>query len=148
LLSDYGTTHDDGDAPLYVDYDILIPAALGNVITEENVADIEAALIVEAANAPVSPAAHGRLVAREIPLLPDILANAGGVTVSYFEWVQNIQQFRWSEQKIEKRLRSTMREASTAIFDVADRHEIDLRTAAYVVGLGRVARAMARRGIQ
>lgn len=148
LLSGYGTTDDDGDAPLYVPCDILVPAALGNVVTEENVSEISADLVVEAANAPISPTAHDRLVDSEVRVIPDILANAGGVTVSYFEWVQNIQQFRWDEETIDDRLRKTMRRACSAVFDVAKQHDIDFRTAAYVVGLGRVARAMARRGIQ
>jgi glutamate dehydrogenase (NAD(P)+) len=133
---------------LTMECDILIPAALGDVITGDNAVDIRAPLIVEAANAPVNYEAHQILVDRGIEVIPDILANAGGVTVSYFEWVQNIQQFSWDEDKVDKELEKTMRRACQKIFQIARKRDVDMRTAAFIVGLGRVAKAMVTRGIQ
>lgn len=128
--------------------DILIPAALGDVITGDNADDIQAPLIVEAANAPIDYEGHQILVDRGIEVIPDILANSGGVTVSYFEWVQNIQQFSWDEDKVDKELEKTMKAACHKIFQIARKRDVDLRTAAFIVGLGRVAKAMVTRGIQ
>lgn len=136
------------EALLTMECDILIPAALGDVITGDNAHDIRAPLIVEAANAPVNYEAHQILVDRGIEVIPDILANAGGVTVSYFEWVQNIQQFSWDEDKVDKELEKTMRRACQKIFQIARKRDVDMRTAAFIVGLGRVAKAMVTRGIQ
>lgn len=128
--------------------DILIPAALGDVITDENARDVRAPVIVEAANAPINYDGHQILVERGVDVIPDILANAGGVTVSYFEWVQNIQQFSWDEDKVEQELDRVMKRACHKIFQIADERDVDYRTAAFIVGLGRVAKAMVTRGIQ
>lgn len=136
------------DAVLTLPCDVLVPAALGNVITSENAGDIQADLIVEAANAPVAPDAHESLEARGVRILPDILANAGGVTVSYFEWVQNIQQFRWTEEQVNRQLQEMMQHACHKVFDIAKERNVDFRTAAFIIGLGRVAQAMVTRGIQ
>ncbi|MFW5966522.1 MAG: Glu/Leu/Phe/Val family dehydrogenase [Persicimonas sp.] len=133
---------------LVMDCDILIPAALGDVITAENAGEVSADIVVEAANAPVDPEGHRTLVERGVAVIPDILANAGGVTVSYFEWVQNIQQFYWEADTIDQRLETTMKKACKKVFELADQRDLDFRTAAFVLALGRVAQAMVTRGIQ
>ena len=127
------------------DVDVLVPAALENAINQDNVNEVKADIIVEGANAPTSPAAHEALVQRGVLVVPDILANAGGVTVSYFEWVQNIQQFRWQKDRINQELTDMMRKAYAAVREVAEQHSIDLRTAAFVLAIRRVSKAaMAR----
>jgi glutamate dehydrogenase (NAD(P)+) len=133
---------------LTCDCDILIPAALGDVLTEKNAGDVQADLVVEAANGPTTPVAHDMLVDRDVSVIPDILANAGGVTVSYFEWVQNIQHFEWDRQRVVAELDNRLGRACAKIFDIAEARGLSLREAAYVVGVGRVAQAMATRGIQ
>ena len=123
------------------DVDVLIPAALEDAITEDNVAGVKADIIVEGANGPTSPAAHEALVKRGVLIVPDILANAGGVTVSYFEWVQNIQQFSWNKERVDQELTDTMRKAYAAVSEVAEEHSIDMRTAAFVLAIRRVGKA-------
>jgi glutamate dehydrogenase (NAD(P)+) len=121
--------------------DLLIPAALENAITEDNATDVRATLIVEGANGPTTPKADEILLDRGIVTVPDILANAGGVTVSYFEWAQNIQQFRWELDRVTGELEKVMVRAYGAVRDVANEKSIDLRTAAFVLGVRRVGRA-------
>jgi glutamate dehydrogenase (NAD(P)+) len=123
------------------DVDVLIPAALEDAINEDNVNAVKADIIVEGANAPTTPAAHEVLVKRGVLIVPDILANAGGVTVSYFEWVQNIQQFSWQKERVDRELTDTMRKAYAAVSKVAEEHSIDLRTAAFVLAIRRVGEA-------
>jgi len=123
------------------DVDVLIPAALEDAITEDNVAGVKADIIVEGANGPTSPAAHEALVQRGVLIVPDILANAGGVTVSYFEWAQNIQQFSWNKERVDQELTDTMRKAYAAVSEVAEEHSIDMRTAAFVLAIRRVGKA-------
>jgi glutamate dehydrogenase (NAD(P)+) len=135
------------EALLVSDVDILIPAALGGVLTKDNAREIRARYVVEAANAPTTPEADEILTSRGTSVLPDIYANAGGVTVSYFEWVQNIQQFTWEGEKINAELRRHMREAYATIAKVARDRRLPLRTAAYIVAIGRVGRATVLRGI-
>jgi glutamate dehydrogenase (NAD(P)+) len=135
------------EALLILDVDILIPAALGGVLTRDNAKDVRARWVVEAANGPTTPEADEILNARGIPLLPDIYANAGGVTVSYFEWVQNVQQFTWEEDKVNAELHRHMREAYATIARVAREHRVALRTAAFIVAIGRVGRATVLRGV-
>jgi glutamate dehydrogenase (NAD(P)+) len=120
------------------DADVLIPAALEDAITENNVDDVKAEIIVEGANGPTSPAAHEALVKRGVFVVPDILANAGGVTVSYFEWAQNIQQFRWQKDRVDQELTLIMRKAYNAVREVAQKKDIDMRTAAFVLAISRV----------
>lgn len=127
------------------DADVLIPAALENAITEDNVNDVKADIIVEGANGPTTPAAHEVLVKRGVLVVPDILANAGGVTVSYFEWAQNIQQFRWQKDRVDEELTHKMREAYAAVRDVAEQEDIDMRIAAFVLGIRRVGKAATSR---
>jgi glutamate dehydrogenase (NAD(P)+) len=121
--------------------DLLIPAALENAITEDNATDVRATLIVEGANGPTTPKADEILLDRGIVTVPDILANAGGVTVSYFEWAQNIQQFRWELDRVTGELEKVMVRAYGAVRDVANEKSIDLRTAAFVLGVRRVGKA-------
>ncbi len=127
------------------DADVLIPAALENAITESNANDVKAGIIVEGANGPTTPAAHEILVERGVLVVPDILANAGGVTVSYFEWAQNIQQFRWEKDRVDKELTHKMRVAYAAVREVAEKENIDMRIAAFVLGIQRVGKAAASR---
>jgi glutamate dehydrogenase (NAD(P)+) len=131
---------------LALDVDILIPAALEHAIHEGNVANIRAKLIAEAANAPISPVADLALEERGIPVLPDILANAGGVTVSYFEWVQNLQQFRWTAERVDEELAGIMNRAYDAVRKTAVEAGVSYRVAAFMVGISRVAEATRMRG--
>ena len=135
----------DGAAVLTAQADVLIPAALEDAITSDNVADVKAEIIVEAANGPITPEAHAALVERGIVVVPDILANAGGVTVSYFEWSQNIQQFQWEESRVIEELDRKMRRAYAGVAELATRESLDLRTAAFVLAIKRVAKAAASR---
>ena len=136
-----GGTAFDGNEIVTWDADVLIPAALENAIDEGNADDVKAAIIVEGANAPTTPDADKILLERGVQIVPDILANAGGVTVSYFEWAQNIQQFRWDEDRVNDELSKKMRAAYNAVRDTANAHQIDMRTAAFVLAIRRVGRA-------
>ncbi len=136
-----------GEDVLLLDVDVLVPAALGGVITDANAADVRATMVLEAANAPVTPRADEILHERGVTVLPDIYVNAGGVTVSYFEWVQNIQQFTWEEDRITTELARHMREAYATLARVARERKVSLRTAAFIVAIGRVGRATVLRGV-
>lgn len=127
--------------------EILIPAALEGQITERNASRIKARLIAEAANGPTTPAADGILAERGVVVLPDILCNAGGVTVSYFEWVQDLQSFFWEEDDVHRRLNRVMTQAYRAVAERAERYRTDLRTAAHLLAISRVADATRTRGI-
>ena len=118
--------------------DYLIPAALGSVINETNAEQISAKVVVEAANSPVTEAADHSLEERGIPVLPDILVNAGGVTVSYFEWVQNLQQFSWSLDTVQERLRRRLETASKDVFELATTDKCSYRDAAYQIATRRL----------
>ena len=126
--------------------DILIPAALGGVITRENANDINARMVVEAANSPVTTVADAILNERGILVVPDILANAGGVTVSYFEWVQNIQVFRWTEEEVNTRLLDIMTTAYQQVAGEMKSRNVNMRTAAFAIAIERVAEAERVRG--
>jgi len=131
---------------LTLDVDILIPAALENQITEANADDVKAALIFEVANGPITPAADDILGRKGIRVFPDILANAGGVTVSYFEWVQNRNGLYWTLDEVNARLKRKIVDEAEKIWAVAQEHSISLRTAAYVHALTRIGNAMDAKG--
>ncbi|WP_342753292.1 Glu/Leu/Phe/Val family dehydrogenase [Shouchella clausii] len=128
------------------DCDILVPAAIENQITSHNAGKLKAAIVVEAANGPTTLEATKILSDRGILLVPDVLASAGGVTVSYFEWVQNNQGFYWTEEEVEERLRTVLTEAFNNIYNLALRRKVDMRLAAYMVGVRRMAEASRFRG--
>ena len=130
-----------------VDCDILIPAALEQQITAENAHQIQARMVIEGANGPTTPEADDILHERGILVVPDVIANAGGVTVSYFEWVQDFSSFFWSEDEINARLVRIMREAFAAIWQVADEHRVSLRTATFIVACSRILQARELRGL-
>lgn len=132
---------------LTVDCDLLIPAALGGQITAANAPAVRARMIAEAANAPTTPEADAILKEKQVLVLPDILANAGGVTVSYFEWVQDLQFYFWKEREINDRLQDIMIEAFNHVWDFAQAERIDLRTAAMMLAVKRVADAKRLRGL-
>jgi glutamate dehydrogenase (NAD(P)+) len=132
---------------LALDCDVLIPAALENAIDETNASDVRAAVIVEAANHPLSPDADLSLSEGGVIVVPDILANAGGVTGSYFEWTSNLTEFRWSEEQFNRELLSFMDRAIRSVWDRHVERGVDLRTAAYMVGVTRVAEATRLRGL-
>ena len=136
------------DALLELQCDILIPAALENQITLENVDRIQARIVAEAANGPTTPDADAVLHKKGgVMVIPDILANAGGVTVSYFEWVQDLQELFWDEDDVNRRLERVMVKAFSDVHSTAKKHNVDMRTGAYIVGIERVATAMSTRGI-
>ena len=130
-----------------LDVDVLIPAAIENQITKDNVGSIKAKVIVEGANGPTTPEAHRVLHERGVMVVPDILANSGGVTASYFEWVQDRYGYFWTEKEVNERLESKMCEALDAVIQTAARYKVDMRTAAYIVAIGRVAAVTKLRGM-
>lgn len=136
------------DQLVAVDCDMLVPAALENMIHEGNAGSIKAKLILELANGPVTPEADKILAGKGVVVFPDILANAGGVTVSYFEWVQNRQGFYWTEEEIHQRLSMIMEREGRAVWSIAGEKQIPLRTAAYVHALSRLAEAIEAHGTQ
>ncbi len=136
----------DPDELLTLDVDVLIPAALGEVITKSNADRVRARYIIEAANNPTTPVADRMLADAGVTIVPDILANAGGVTVSYFEWTQNIQQFSWDESRVNDELGRHMRSAYRQVRDYADAQGCDLRHSAFAIAVQRVADAAHLRG--
>ena len=126
--------------------DVLIPAAIEDVLTAENASEVRATLIAEAANAPTTPEADEILLKRGVRIIPDILANAGGVTVSYFEWAQNVQQYRWELDRVRQELAKTMSRAYSDVRAMAKEHGTDMRTAAFALAIQRVGRAAISRG--
>jgi len=136
------------DQLLALDVDLLIPAALGGVITRANAELVRAPVVIEAANAPVDPDADDILHQRGITVLPDILANAGGVTVSYFEWVQNLQYYKWGLNRVRQELEAVLSRAFEAVWLEAKQHQCSLRTAAYIIALRRVKAATELAGHQ
>ena len=131
---------------LEVDCDVLIPAALGNVINDSNVDRIKARFIIEGANQPIMTSADAKLKANKVVVVPDILANSGGVMGSYFEWTQNIQQYSWPKERFRSELDTRMSKAFVHVNETAKQYNVDLRSAAFIVSVGRVAEAFSVRG--
>jgi glutamate dehydrogenase (NAD(P)+) len=142
-----GTEPISGEAILEVECDVLVPAALENQITLENAARVKARIVTEAANGPTTPGADAILHQKGVFVLPDILANAGGVTVSYFEWVQDLQELFWDEDEVNRKLEKMMVKAFQEVHATAKRYTADMRTGAYILAIGRVAEATLSRGI-
>jgi glutamate dehydrogenase (NAD(P)+) len=132
---------------LEVPCDLLVPAAVERQITQDNAHKVDCRMVVEAANGPSTPEADAILASRGIPVVPDVLANGGGVTVSYFEWVQDQQKFFWQVEEVSQRLQRQMRAALEKVATAAERHEVDWRTGAMSVALERLAEAARLRAI-
>lgn len=142
----HGSKDISGKELLELDCDILIPAALEDQITKDNVGKIKAKIVAEAANGPTTPEADEILHKNKILVIPDILANAGGVTVSYFEWVQNLYGHYWSEDTVNAMLEKKMVKSFNDVLQIANKHNVPMRTAAYMLAVGRVAEAIKTRG--
>ncbi|HEU5312134.1 MAG TPA: glutamate dehydrogenase, partial [Candidatus Eisenbacteria bacterium] len=142
-----GTDRISNQELLELKVDVLIPAALENQITEENAPRIRPKILAEAANGPTTPEADPILHENGVFLIPDILANAGGVTVSYFEWVQDLANYFWSEKEVNDKLETVMRISFADVLGLAQKHRTHMRTAAYVLGVGRVAETTRLRGL-
>ncbi len=125
---------------------VLVPSALENVITEKNVGKIKAKIVLEMANGPTTPEADAKLFRKGIHVVPDILANAGGVTGSYFEWVQNLNGYTWTEKEVLAKLKPVMVDSFEAVWTMATKHKVNLRVGAYMVALDRIVKAMKLRG--
>jgi glutamate dehydrogenase (NAD(P)+) len=132
---------------LALDCDMLFPSAIAAQITAENAGNVKAKLVVEGANGPTTPDADHILSDRGIMVVPDVLANAGGVVVSYFEWVQDLQNFFWEEDEVNKKLERIMKHSFAQVYATMQQHKTDMRTAAYIIGVKRVADATVMRGI-
>lgn len=132
---------------LETECDILVPAAMENQITKENAGNIKTRLLAEGANGPTTPEASKTLTEKGTFMIPDILANAGGVTVSYFEWVQNLHREHWTKEEVYRKLKYKMVKAFKDVFDAMKEHETDMRTAAFMLGVGRVAKAIESLGL-
>jgi len=132
---------------LETECDILIPAALENQITKENAGNIKTHLLAEGANGPTTPEASKILTEKGVFMIPDILANSGGVTVSYFEWVQNLHREHWTKEEVHRKLKYKMVKAFKDVFNAMKEHETDMRTAALMLGVGRVAKAIKSLGL-
>jgi glutamate dehydrogenase (NAD(P)+) len=142
-----GTEQLDREAVLGLPADVLIPAALGDALTAANVDEVACRTVIEAANQPVTPWADAALNERGVTVVPDILANAGGVLTSYFEWVQNLQELRWEEADVNQRLEGRMAATYDAVRALATQRDVSLREAAYALGVSRVAEASTLRGV-
>ena len=141
-----GTETIDPDDLVTVECDVFIPAALGGTIHKGNAERMNCRMMVEGANSPTTPAADSILNDKGVTIVPDVLANAGGVVVSYFEWVQNLQHFRWSEKQMNERLGEIMRRAFHEVADRAKENDTPIRPTAYELGIERVVEAASTRG--
>lgn len=146
-ISDYDASYQiSADELLELDVDILIPAAMENCITKDNAPNVKARIVAEAANGPTTPEADEILAKNNVLVIPDILANAGGVTVSYFEWVQNLMNYYWTEDEINTKLHDIMVTAYRKVTQLAKQYDTDLRTAAFMVAIQHIQEAMHARG--
>jgi glutamate dehydrogenase (NAD(P)+) len=145
--TDKNYKHITNDELLTLECDVLIPAALENVITIKNANDIQCKIVLEGANGPITPEADKILFSKGIQVLPDILANAGGVCVSYFEYVQDIRAYFWELERINKELKKIILKAFEEVYQVSQERNIQLRTAAYIIAVSRIAKAIELRGI-
>jgi glutamate dehydrogenase (NAD(P)+) len=137
----------DGDKIFSLPVDVLVPAAVQNVIHRDNAGEVQAKIIIEGANGPTTIEADEILREKEVLVIPDILANAGGVTVSYFEWVQDVQKYFWTENEVVARLREIMTRAFSDVHNIAMNEDVDMRSAALIKGIRKVADAKLVRGI-
>ena len=137
----------DRHEAMFLECEVLIPAATENVITSANAARLRCKILCEGANGPTTPLADEILMANKVFVIPDILANSGGVTVSYFEWVQDRQGFFWNEDLVNERLREIMVNSFNAVVAYAAKHQVNNRIAAYMLAIDRVASAIKLRGI-
>ncbi len=135
------------DELLTLECDFLIPAALGGAINKENADALNCRFVIEAANGPVTPKAAETLWEKSVPVIPDILTNAGGVTVSYFEWVQNLQQFKWELEDVDKKLETKMVKAFQEVYNIKVEKKVPMRIASFMVAIDRVARSYELRGV-
>jgi glutamate dehydrogenase (NAD(P)+) len=142
-----GTDPISNEELLELDVDILVPAALESVIHDGNADRVRARFVVEGANGPTTPDADAILEAKGVTVVPDILANSGGVAVSYFEWVQDLQAYWWSEHEVTDRLREILERSYAEVSALAQERDVSLRTAAQMIGVGRVAEAHRIRGL-
>jgi glutamate dehydrogenase/leucine dehydrogenase len=142
----HGVEEVPADDLLDIECDVFIPAALGGMIHESNADRLRCKVVVEGANSPTTPKADDILNEKGIFVIPDVMANAGGVVVSYFEWVQNLQHFRWEEHEVNERLDRIMRKAYRSVHERAQADEVPLRVAAYEIGIERVVEAARTRG--
>jgi glutamate dehydrogenase (NAD(P)+) len=142
-----GIEHITNEQLLALEVDVLIPAALENQITEKIAENVKARFIVEGANGPTTVEADRILEAKGVKVLPDILANAGGVVVSYFEWVQNIQSLTWDEDEVNRTFEKIMIRAFNEVMDAAAQYKTTMRTGAYIVAIDRIVKAKKIRGI-
>jgi glutamate dehydrogenase/leucine dehydrogenase len=146
-LSEYpGATVITNEELLVCDCDILVPAALDNQIREDNAKDVKAKIILELANGPLTPEADEILKNKGVLVVPDVLANAGGVTVSYFEWVQNVGGYYWTEEEVFSKLRNIMQESFQQTYMLAEEKGVTLREGAFLLAVKRIAEAMKDRG--
>ena len=136
----------DNEELIALPCDVLIPAALENAITESNAGNVRASVIVEGANLPTTAGADRILTDKGIDVIPDLLANAGGVVASYFEWTQNLQQAQWRRQKVERKLHACLVRAYQSVRKIAETRDMSLREAAWLIAIERVARAESLRG--
>lgn len=137
-----GTESVSNEDILTLDVDVLVPAALENVITKENAANVKAKIVIELANGPVTPDADELLHKNNVLFVPDILSNAGGVRVSYYEWDQNVKGEHWSEEDVLQKLETSMRESFAAVWDTKEKYNTDMRTAAFVLAIERIGKGI------